>query len=372
MLSLNWKRVVGRSYPNNNFPKQNTYWNITRRNIQQFEDYLSRTNFVQDLSADIPSLIIRALGIDPEWDLEFLIDYTRMRTSSIASMLGLAGMTYGGDIQLDKYYSSGCYEVWCVMDDEHIRDDYSLDNITPIVPLYSTILTRDYQPQAIRESRLNPHADKTNDFAVIGVNFVELAVGWWLYLRSERDFNLGLVGYLNKHVYNKAALIQNQLVVVNILYEYYVNKTSLEDVIQLTPQHNFTVFKDDRLFRELIDFAIYNLDRNRLVNFEHLLIKIPRIFPPSAGDYTNYYEGGIFTMLVQSSWVWQIPLIKLYSIYLAVGNENGYRASDINNDIRRVKPNLVRNYRRLTNKFFKQHLEEITLKLLELNDDNSL
>lgn len=367
MLSLEWKKPWGNNYPSNNFPSLQNLLNITERNVTELNKYLDRTNFVHDTSNDIPSLIIRSLGIEADWELDYLIDYTKMRTSSIASTLGLVSMTSSGRLVSggSSYYGPNSREYWCVIEqDSLVNEVLSLDTLVPVIPLYSTSLEHSYTPKAHMKVS-NKNTD--NQFAVIGVDFVKLAICWWLYLKEEEG-SLGV--FLNKFIYKQTVLVSNQLTIINTLYEVLVLEKDLKSVLSKLPNHNFTLYNYDRLYKELLEFTIYNLNRNKLQNFGHLINIIPNIYAKEVVDYTNYVEGGLMSILTQSSWVWQLPLIKLYSIYLKIANTLGYRAGDITSTVNLTKVNLIRNYNKISNAEFKIHVKEITETLLVLNKDN--
>lgn len=365
MLHLSWPlKRPNVNFSSVNYTKLKSLHRATRINRESFEEYIENNTFVGD-SDSIPMGLIRSLGIEADWDLDYLVSYVRLRSYSLATPFKLTSISNQGSLITSGLYKENTKERWVLIDNEreYELESLNIDKLSPIIPLYSTVTKRSYLPTDLKDDK----SYQPEQLAIVGIDLVELAIGWWLYLNTYKEHSFGIDKYLTKHVFNRAQLYQNQLAVINILFECLINGGDLNDLINQDERLPFSLVNENRHLEDVLKYTIKALRHKRLVSFNHLLYLIPSIY---SENFDNQIRGDKSSELAQSSWIWEPPILKLFAIYLKVSTQGGYKASDINTLIDRVRRVMPRNLNRINDKYFRTHIQELAELVFELNDEN--
>lgn len=363
MLSLSWPNNGSFNYVHNNFTRLGNLLRVTTLNAESFKEYIHTNAFVLNTDSILGGLL-RHLAIDPEWDLEYVVEYSRLRSYSLATPFKLTSISNQGSVIRDGFYKEGVLERWGLIENErvYVEDELRIDNLSPLIPLYNNMTRRSYKPVALKKDK----PDDKETLALMGVDVVELAVGWWMYMRMGHESGTGIESYLTRHVYLKTQLYHNQLTVINMLYEFLINDVPLSDMLT-TDAVTFTTLNENRLLKELLEFTLENISNKRLINLGHLISYIPSIY---AERYFNFVDPGKSGDMAQSCWIWEPPVLKMYAIYLHLANQMGYKAGDVNTVIERVRQVMPRNQDRINDRDFKTHFKDLATQVFKLNDLN--
>jgi hypothetical protein len=341
---------------------------VTEFNRRAFRTYVDRTPFNLENQHILVGLL-QQLSIDPDWDLDYVVKYTRFRANSLCSTFKITSINRIGDPITNGFYRDNTREHWVLLDNTKEYSEelgFSMELLRPVVPLFSTVLERGYKHNEHRSRLIN---DKIDDVAIIGLDLVELAIGWWLYMKEERDADNGIHAYVSKHPMVSAQLIHNQLAVVNILYEFFVKEQDLNTLIS-TSTVTFTTLSEEKLFKEYILFLIdsFTSTGRRLVDLGHMIAQIPSLYDTMYFSYVSSGQNAVFS---QTVWAMEPQVLKLCAIYLSIANRMKYRASDINVAINRCIPAMMGRYRNVPGKHFREILMELALEVKSLNTINS-
>lgn len=364
MLTLSLPDSSSTVYPRTNFTGMDNLLRVTEFN---------RRDFREDTSADIFTLedqhilvqLLYHLTIDVEWTLEQVVTQTRFRANMLCSLFNITSMNKTGAARYNGFYRDGVLEHWVLIDNEkrYSVDSFQLDTMRALVPLYSTVTTRGYKHNALKD-RSTPKPP--NGFAIIGIDLVELAVGWWTYMRQDRSKNLGIHQYCCQYPLFTAQLIHNQLAVINILYDFLVKDEPLDSLVS-TDVVQFTTMNEDKLFKQYLAHMVNDMTGPRLDDIGHMMSKIRSIYRV---PYFNYVSSGKYQLLQQTKWAWELAPLKLHAIYLSIANRMGYRASDVNIVIDRVLPAMIRNYSRIPEPFCRELVVALASEVSRLNIQN--
>lgn len=363
MLSLSWPNQGSFNYAHNNFARLGNLLRVTTLNTESFKEYVKTSAFVLNTDSILGG-ILRHLAIDPEWDLEYVVEYSRLRSYSLSTPFKLTSISSSGSVIRDGFYKEGVLERWGLIENErtYVEDELRIDSLSPLIPLYNNMTNRGYKPAALKKSK----PDDRTSLALMGVDVVELAVGWWMYMRMGHESGTGIESYLTRHVYVKTQLYHNQLTVINMLYEFLINDTPLSDMLVMDDV-TFATLNENRIMKELLEFTLDNISNKRMVNLSHLISFLPSIY---AERYFNFVDPGKSGEMAQSCWIWEPAVLKMYAIYLSLANRMGYKAGDINTVIERVKQVLPRNQDRISDRDFKTHCKALATQVFQLNDLN--
>lgn len=365
MLTLSLPDPSKTVYPRSNFLGMDNLLRVTE---------LNRKDFRKDTTDEIFNLedqhvlvgLLRHLTIDPEWTLEEVVTQTRFRANSLCSLLKITSLNKVGTALANGFYREGVLEHWVLIENtkQYSLDSLQLDNMRAVVPLYSTVLNRGYKHNALRKPAATGAAP--SGFAIIGIDLVELAVGWWFYMRQDLHKNTGISAYCCQYPLYTAQLIHNQLTLINILYEFLVKEQPLKELIK-TDVVRFTTLSEEKLLKEYLGHIVDDMTGPRLKDLGHLMSKIGSVYRT---PMFNYVDGGTATLMAQTKWAWEIGPLKLHAIYLSVANRMGYRVSDVNTTLNRVLPAMIRNYSRIPEPFCRGQVVALADEVALLNIQN--
>ena len=364
MLTLSFPSPTSFVYPKVNYGSLGNLRRQTEFNRKAFRDYVAVNIFNLENEHLLVGLL-QQLSIDPEWTLEYVVEYTRFRAYSLCTLYNITSLSHVGNAIDTGFYREATHEHWCLIEDDRVYKEatFDLESSTPIVPLYTTRTDHGYRHNAIKLWR-NPNPPK--DLAIIGLNLVELAVGWWKYMRDPQFDGTGISAYVCRFALVNAQLVHNQMAVFNCLYEHMVNGIPLDDLLK-TDTVSFITLSETKLLKEYIEFLVIQFTHNRLMDLNHLMVQLQSIYKQ---PYFNYVDAGKSALFSQTCWIWEPPILKLYALYLTIANSKGYKAADINTHINRSHSGRVNNYQRIPEMYFRKHFIDLANKVNALNKIN--
>jgi hypothetical protein len=361
MLTLSLPDIGKFVYPRSRFAGMDNLQRVTEINRKDFRDYVDRTPFNLENQHRLVGLL-QMLSIDPDWELDYVVKYTRFRANSLCTTFKITSINHIGETTVDGFYRENVQEHWVLIDNTKTyayNDDLRVEKLKPVIPLFSTVLERGYK-HTVEKPVIK---GQFKDCAIIGIDLVELALGWWLYMNQDRMTNTGIHAYVCQYPLVTATLIHNQLTVTNILYEFFVKEEPLK-ILLSTNNVVFNTLGEEKLLKEYLVFLIDALTDRRLIDVGNLITQIGSVYRE---PFFNYVDPGQNNVFSQTVWAWEPQVLKLYAIYLAIGNRMGYKASDINVPINRCIDTMINRYRSVPGNSFRQVLIDLAKEVKELN-----
>lgn len=363
MLTLSWPNPSIFAYPKAQFGRLDNLRRQTEINRKAFKQYVFSGAFNLENEHILVGLL-QQLSIDPSWDLEYVIKYTQFRSYSLCTPFKITSPSKVGEATYNGFYRDGTLEHWCLIEQKYDYNKvYDLDTATPIVPLYCNHTYHSYKPMALKDkAKVSP----PKGLAVIGLDLVSLAVGWWYYMQDPANDGTGITNYLCKYPLVNAQLVHNQLASFNVLYEHLVNGKPLNSLIT-SEVVNFITVSEQKLLTEYIEFLSLRLTGNRLFDLNHLMVQLVRLYQE---PFNPFVRAGNAALYSQTCWAWEPAIMKMYHLYLTLANEGDYKASDINTIINRTNDSRVNNYQRIPEKVFRDEFIDLSNKVWEANKEN--
>lgn len=364
MLTLSYPTPSSFVYPKANFGSLGNLRRQTEYNRKAFADYVAVNVFNLENEHLLVGLL-QQLSIDPTWSLEYVVEYTRFRAYSLCTLFKITSLNHVGHVINPGFYREATAEHWCLIenDKDYTTEAFYFDKSFPVVPLYSTRTDHGYRHNVIKRWE-NPTPPK--HLAIIGLDLVELAVGWWVYMNDPQFEGTGISAYVCRFPLVNAQLIHNQMSVFNVLHDHMVNGTPLNDLIK-TNDTSFITLSEVKLLKEYIEFLVNRFNGNRLMDLNHLMSQLVSIYKQ---PYFNYVRAGKAGLFSQTCWIWEPPILKFYELYLTIANRKGYKAADINTVINRSHAGRINNYQRIPDALFRGHFLGLANKVFELNELN--
>ena len=365
MRTLSFPKPSNATYPLLRFPEVGNMHRQTDFNKNAFLDWTAAQPFNVE-NEHILVGILQQLSIDVNWELDYVVAYTRFRANSLCTQFKITSINRVGEAIIDGFYRNNTREHWCLIENTQVYTlaTLDLDKLRPVVPLCSTVTSHGYVHNMTKP--INYKRSQIEDLAIIGLDMVELAVGWWAYQKLNRERDTGPGTYIAQYPFVYAQLMHNQLSIINVLYEHVINGVPSEELIK-TDHVVFTTANDRRFYVELIEHLVKYYSNRRLANFEHFLQAIISIYPQ---PFFNYVRAGNHAIFSQTMWLWEPAILKLYAIYLTFCNQGGYKAGDVNTAITRTHPNRMQNYNRVPEAYFKGWFYELAELVYKLNQEN--
>lgn len=357
MLTLPFPTPGSFNYPMKSFSGLKNLRRVTRHNMRAFQAYMIQNEFVLENQFLLVG-ILQQLAIKSEWDLDQVVAHTQFHSYSLATVFKINSMSGSGGLIKHGLYGDGCNELWGLIEHERVYDPVtlSLNGLRPVVPLYSTLLERGYKTTVERTTTSDRLKEEV---ALVGLNMVELAIGWWLWQKDPSKVGSDITDYLTKYVLPTAQIIHNQSVVLNWLYEFFVKGGTTEGLFNME-QVKFTTLNEKKLVREWFDNRLDFLTSRRLVDIGHLVAAVDGLYP---GNYFNYENGGHNRLLVQTAWFWQPACIKWFSVYTSLFNHMNYRDAQFKPMLQRIMPDVTRGFDKCPSTFCRDHFKGISLEL---------
>lgn len=363
MLTLSFPKPSNTVYPRLRFGDLGNLQRQTAFNRKAFFHYVRAQPFHTENEHVLVGLL-QQLSINKDWDLSYVVSYTRFRAYSLCTLFNITSLGHVGKAITNGFYRNSVREHWCLIENtKQYSAPIDFVSMCPVVPLCSTVTERSYSHPLNRDKTVN---GQINDLAIIGVDLVELAVAWWAYQQMDYERDTGIRAFVAQIPLANAQLIHNQLTVINTLYDHFVHQQPLKSVMN-SDKVVFNTVSEQRLMDLYLTFLGEALTGRRLFNLEHLLVTLESIYKQ---PYFNYVPAGKNALFTQTSWVWEPALMKLYSIYLSICNHGNYPAADINSVVERSHLKRVNNYQRIPESYFKGWFLELADELNTLNRNN--
>lgn len=363
MLTLSLPKPGNFNYPTQRFGRLNDLRRHADFNAKAFRDYVNMNAFNLENQHLLVGLL-QQLSIDPEWDLKTVIEYTRFRSNSLSTLFKITSINHVGGPTYYGLFRHGVREQWVLLEKPYdFSKPFDPQYSQPVVPLYTTSTQHSYKHSVLKEGFVETPPD---GIAIIGLDLVELAVGWWHYMQEPRNDGTGISSYLCKAPLINAQLIQNQLAIENVLYEHLVCHADIEKLIY-TDNVTFITINEKPLLVEYCKFLADRLTANRMVSLGQVIDRFDSLY---SRPYSHLYPAGRNALFAQTSWAHEPQVLRLMAIYLAVANEGEYRASDINTQIDRAYMGMIRNYKRIEDDYFEGQLGALATQVFELNKEN--
>lgn len=356
MHTLTFPTAGNSQYPLKHFPSMNNLRRLTTFNERAFRAYTDQNPFNME-NQHLLVGILQQLAISPEWDLDYVVAHTRLHSNSLATVFKINSINGVGEEITNGFYQEGCTEVWGLIEHDKVYPiTIKQEDLRPVVPVYSTILKAGYKLTVER----NPTSTANKGHvAAIGLNLIELAIGWWLYMREDRERDTGISAYLCKYPLFYAQLIHNQSVTINMLYEFFVNGVSLKDMYSVE-QVKFTTLAEERLYKEWFSFKVDFLTSRKLEGIGHLMASLDSLY---RHNYFNFESGKRAKLFVQTRWMWELGPMKLYSIYFAIFNALGYPVGDVKATLQRAMPMVHKSLEKCPSTLCRNNFKRISLEL---------
>lgn len=307
-----------------NYP---AYSNLLRKqlfNQQQMVDRVNVTSYSLENQHPLVQLL-SLMNIDPTWDYQYLCAIVEMNYDRWASQLELTCVYNKGKGYTNVFYHNGFYEHLVaapLLMSLKEYDQMPPNWLCPIIPIYSTETRFDYLPvgDEYKESKRNG-----KDFAVIAIDLMALAVGYWKHMNKCIEENTPEQYYYGRWLtftpFINARLFQLRLSNINVLYESIINGTPIKDsvILRKTPM-NVNDIKDNVIAHLSYMDALFRKHPSKYMErvIQHLI-------PADNLPIDNrVLQPGKYRLYSQSSWVWQMPVMKLYSMVHSYNKAAGY------------------------------------------------
>lgn len=359
MLTLSLPKPSSFVYAKAQFGRLDNLRRQTEFNRKSFRNYVLSNAFNLENQHVLVGLL-QQLSIDPEWELDYVIQYTMFRSYSLCTTFNITSLSHVGSMTGEGFYREGTAEHWCLIEkDLDYTQVFDPARSTPIVPLYTTRTDHSYKHTLLRQVRpINP----PKDLAVIGIDLVELAVGWWWYMHDPANDGTGITAYLSGYPLMNAQLIHNQLATVNVLYEHIVKGKSLTELVH-SDSVTFTTINESKLLLEMLTFTVKQLTGNRLIDINHMMSKLTNIY---AYPYSPFVRAGKAALFSQTCWAWEPAVMKLYSLYMTIAVKGDYKVTDLTTEITRSHAGRVNNYQRIPEQVFRNHFTALANEIYAL------
>lgn len=363
MLTVSLPKPGNFNYPTQRFGRLNDLRRHADFNAKAFRDYVNMNAFNLENQHILVGLL-QQLSIDPDWSIEYVIEYTRFRSNSLCTLFKITSIHGQGGPTYEGLYREGFREQWVLLEKPYdLSKAFDAQYSQPIIPLYSTSTRHSYKHNVQRKGGV---ATPPDGIAIIGLDLVELAVGWWYYMQAPENDGTGISSYLCKAPLINAQLIQNQLAIQNILYQHIVCEGDIAEMVY-SDSVTFITSNEKPLLVEYCTFLADRLRAHRMIEVNQVIERFDSLY---SRPYFNYYPAGRNALFAQTCWAHEPQVLQLYAIYLALANEKGYRAPDINSAIQRAWMGMNNNYSRINDSYFKDPLRALLTQVVELNREN--
>lgn len=276
-------------------------------------DYITETIPNQHPLVQLLSL----MNIQADWDKSYLLAMLEMQYDNWASVMDMTCIYNKGKMKLNAVTGNGYNELLISYPPNKNRDDYfnlPLDRLTPIIPLYNNNTDISYD----KVSDLSGKADESK-VGVVGIDIVGLGIGYWRYLNEGRTSRLSPHYYLTQFPLINARLLQHRLSFFNAIYNALIKSIPIKDQLHFVKGPTAMVgFRS-----ELIDYAEKVVEWISTVpsySPHHLLLRMAPFSQLTLDPL--YCDGGRYDRYAQTNAIYQLPVIKLFTLSLAANNQS--------------------------------------------------
>ena len=305
-----------------NYPQLSNLLRIANFNHDKCIERFQYTTYVLP-NEHVLVQLLNYLGIDPEWDLDYLVSIIGMKYESAASLFDMVSIYNKGKIQHNVLYGNGYDELLVAApytpgsSSEYIDKD--LNEITPIIPLYHSETEISYKPFGTEFSKTN---NSGKGLAVIAIDIMSLAINYWRQLKqTQTDATAVVTGphyWLPGIPMINARCLSNRIALFNGLYNYIASdKTQVDQITQVDGPINVNDLTVQ--LNRFMPFSVEELSGTSTYSPEHFCARFPSIEPLPIDPLL--FNGEKYLGYAQAQWIWQLPIIKLFSTILGFNNK---------------------------------------------------
>lgn len=356
------------NYPLRTYTALDNLRRITEFNRSQMNDWILRTGYNLNNSHPLVN-VLQLLGVDSSWSLDEVVSIVRYKTNSVCSLCNITNINRNAKALTNVFYQDTQEVLFSVYNDrEYVEENFLLSDLTPIIPTYINDSFVDYNASIERSSE--PYRSK-GKFAFIGIDVLELALGWWWYMKHHTGQGTGIHAYLVNHPLRKAALIHHELNIVNALYEFTFNDKPFAESVDMVDTSFFKLDEEPELRKYLL-FLHTTFTQKRITHIDQLL---KQIFPIYEGSNLSPYSligtnKGMIKRLDNFNnvrWVLDAMTLKVVKLYLHYANLGFYKAGDINTLVATQSDKMIKRYTQLNDKEVQDHLRTLVKEVDALN-----
>lgn len=296
------------------------YTNVTnllrmcRFNQEQFKERVLETSY--RLPNEHPLVqLVEFMQIDPHWtseELEQVIEFKRERWASSISAVGVYN---NGKLHQNVLYKQGYRELLISLPSQLNFTDYLITNtedICPFIPVYSDSTELDFRP-----TKDKPREDPDGKFAIIGIDFTALAVGYWRYLKDAVTYGFDPKPHLwlPKFPLLNAQLLGNRLVTLNALYQHTVTGRDFDELLTV-PRTTYAINSVERLLVKTVEKMDNLLTKKPLRNLDALIddLEIYDTLPNFPNNPVVWKDPEQYGLYLKSRWVWNFSYMKVLTV----------------------------------------------------------
>jgi|AGFS01.1.fsa_nt_gi hypothetical protein len=305
--------------------------------------------------------LLQTLAVDPTWTLEYVMTYAKFRSRSLCSAFKIISNSNREGVHKDTLFYGGCTECFCLLEKTRDLSKLELMELNPLVPIYSTLTNWTYNPSAERE-RVQQF-DYSNDFAYIGINIVELAVGWWKYMNDPRYDGHGIHHYLANIVTPKFGLQHNQLAYFNALHAHIVNRVGYSELLE-GEGLDFNIVGVRKGLTAMLTYQVKSMKASTWKTHQLLQNYLETELTP---ELVGFFNAQQYDLNYNPNVIWGFELnaVKYYQIYFALCNELSYTPNSIAGTLKRFAPLVENRWKQIDDVDFRKHAIAM-LKQLDL------
>lgn len=297
--------------------------------------------------------LLQNLSIDPEWELDYVVAYSRLRSGSLCSAFNVNSQSKNATATKNVVYYNGCDETLCLLETDKVYDPaVTYSDLKPLVPLYTSFALYTYNPpvERYKQEQLN----LKDQYAILGLNIVELAIGWWLFMKDPAFEGLGIHAYIAKVVTPRFGILSNELSLFNGVCDYYVNQSNSTDLL-LTESVVFNTMSYMDGISKYVSYMIDALKNAPLKSHLHLYPYFEgRLIPHLSFLFnTDVYKGKYYENVI---WCLEASAIKYLSLYFAIINDQGKKSDGERSMCLQTIPLITNRYNHIKNVALREHL----------------
>ncbi len=335
--------------PSTHRPAVHTYTRFS--NIQRVGEF-NRSKLLERLRYTTPVLenenplvqLLAHLSINPEWDFQYLCEWIKFKKESAASLLGLTSVYESGRVTRNAVYGKGYQEILVLSPSKDNYADYLLvdqQQRCPIIPIASNETLIDYV--TLSES---PDVDGSREsrYAIVAIDIACLAINYWEFLRSNPYKGADPHHFLAGLPLLNARLLAQRVAMFNVIYEAVVgeqpvpNKITQRSPAPLNSLGEIIPPYLRKVVADCCEVGVY--DENQF---------FARFQPWVALDVDPLLlTAGLYNSYTQTNWVWQFPIIKLFTVILKANKLAGAPSGSIGGMVKTWSlqdiTGMIRNY----------------------------
>lgn len=330
---------------------------IMDRNNDRFIDYIHLGNRVLENQNPLVTFI-QLFSVNVEWSQEYLINVIKNNVQHYASEVNFTSLYNKGKDHIGSIYPEADHHTLLVVpfgnpSPEQIDAYFSipLNELIPFYPIYSTDYIQRWDIMEMIDTRQRKNG--TELFSIVQIDPWALLIGYYRWLKSDREYGNSPHGYLAAYPLMNCYLYHNELVNYNYLNGQHEKINVIKGYWTLEPYFvqltEYTGFKHKKLLGTMLKSFRHFYRYNRAVN--PIVDQTKFLFPPM-------YKSGMF---VQLNWVWSLASLGMAKHYLQymnfVGAVDGTMSNDL--DMYFTKVQLQNQLNQIKSEPWKKHFNQV-------------